>query len=164
MSAESKSVEVTLRDVIDDDVLVFFAHMQDAEACHMAAFVPEDPSDLEAHVAHWSAIRKVPSIVTRTIVINGVVVGHVASFERAGDAEVTFWIDRAWWGRGVARAALAAFLEIDGRRPIHARTAADNIASRRVLEACAFTVIDEERGYAEARGEEIDELVLRRDD
>ena len=35
--------------------------------------------------------------------------------------------------------------------------------SRRVLEKCGFTVIAEVRGFANARGEEIDELVLRLD-
>ena len=46
---------------------------------------------------------------------------------------------------------------------MHARVAADNVASRRVLQANALAVIGEDRGFASARGAEIDELVLRRD-
>lgn len=37
--------------------------------------------------------------------------------------------------------------------------AKDNIASLRVLEKCGFGRV-EERGYANARGEEIDEMIL----
>jgi RimJ/RimL family protein N-acetyltransferase len=46
---------------------------------------------------------------------------------------------------------------------MHARVAADNHASRRVLEKCGFRVIATERGFAGARAAEIEELVLRLD-
>jgi RimJ/RimL family protein N-acetyltransferase len=36
----------------------------------------------------------------------------------------------------------------------------DNVGSRRVLEKCGFTVIDEQAGFAPARGEEVAELLL----
>jgi RimJ/RimL family protein N-acetyltransferase len=39
--------------------------------------------------------------------------------------------------------------------------AKDNLASRRVLEKCGFTVCGEGRGYANARGMEIEEFILR---
>ena len=41
-----------------------------------------------------------------------------------------------------------------------ARAAADNAASLRVLAKCGFEVVGEDRGFANARGEEIDEYVL----
>jgi RimJ/RimL family protein N-acetyltransferase len=44
--------------------------------------------------------------------------------------------------------------------PIYAQVAKDNLASWRVLEKCGFRVIDEASGYANARGEEIEELIL----
>jgi RimJ/RimL family protein N-acetyltransferase len=43
---------------------------------------------------------------------------------------------------------------------MYARVAKDNLASRRVLEKCGFTVIGEDKGFANARGQEIDELLL----
>src|SRR5215211_1242046 len=46
-------------------------------------------------------------------------------------------------------------------RPLHARVASDNVASRRVLEKCGFRVVATERNVAEARSAEIEELVLR---
>ncbi|CAM5241416.1 hypothetical protein SHIRM173S_09754 [Streptomyces hirsutus] len=45
-------------------------------------------------------------------------------------------------------------------RPLHARVAADNAGSLRVLEKCGFRVVARETGYAPARGAETDELVL----
>ena len=45
-------------------------------------------------------------------------------------------------------------------RPIYARVAKDNVGSRRVLEKCGFQVIGESTGYANARGEEVEELLL----
>ena len=45
-------------------------------------------------------------------------------------------------------------------RPLHARAAADNAGSIRVLEKCGFVVTGSGRGFANARGEEIDEVLL----
>jgi RimJ/RimL family protein N-acetyltransferase len=45
----------------------------------------------------------------------------------------------------------------------HVGVAKDNLASRRVLEKCGFTVCGEGRGYANARGMEIEEFILRQD-
>jgi RimJ/RimL family protein N-acetyltransferase len=52
---------------------------------------------------------------------------------------------------------------VDTRRLIRGRAAKDNLASLRVLEKCGFKVVGQDRGYANARREEIDELVLRLD-
>lgn len=153
--------QLSLRPVTDDDIAVFFEHQQDPTACHMAAFTGEDPSDRSAHDAHWAKIRGIESIVIRTITAEEEVMGHVASFLREGDREVTYWIGRPHWGRGVATTALAQFLEIDDTRPLYARAAKDNLASIRVLEKCGFKVCEETKGFANARGAEIDELVLR---
>jgi RimJ/RimL family protein N-acetyltransferase len=48
-------------------------------------------------------------------------------------------------------------------RPLFARVAKDNAGSIRVLHKCGFVVIDEDRGFANARDEHIAELVLRLD-
>src|SRR5919106_2835696 len=81
-----------------------------------------------------------------------------------GEREVTYWIGRSNWGKGIATDALNAFLAIEQSRPLHARVASDNVASRRVLEKCGFRVIATERNVAEARSAEIEELVLRLDE
>ena len=77
--------------------------------------------------------------------------------------EVTYWLGKSYWGQGIATQALTAFLDMVQVRPIFARVAKDNPASRRVLEKCGFTVCGEGRGYANARGTEIEELILRQD-
>jgi RimJ/RimL family protein N-acetyltransferase len=76
---------------------------------------------------------------------------------------VTYWIGRSYWGKGFATDALTAFLAVDRSRPVRARVASDNVASRRVLEKCGFRVVATERDFAEARSAEIEELVLRLD-
>ncbi|GAA1368531.1 GNAT family N-acetyltransferase [Streptomyces beijiangensis] len=153
-------METTLREVEDADLPVFFGHMSDPESNRMAAFTAEDPTDRARFDAHWAKIRADAGIVNRTVLADGVVVGHTAVYGEPGEREVTYFIDRAYWGKGVATAALRSLLEIVEERPLHARAAADNAGSRRVLEKCGFLVTGHERGFANARGEEIDEVVL----
>ncbi len=159
------TVPVRLREVRDSDLPIFFNHQQELEAVRMAAFTHEDPSDHDAFTAHWTRIRANDTITLRTVVLadgaSETVVGHVACFYRGDDLEVTYWIGQAHWGRGVATAALSQLLAEVLVRPMHARVAHDNRGSIRVLEKCGFNVCRQERGFAHARGEEIDELVMR---
>jgi RimJ/RimL family protein N-acetyltransferase len=154
---------VQLRDVNDADLTHFFEHQLDAEANHMAAFTVDDPTDHDAFRTHWIKIRGDETILIKTILFSGNIAGHIASFRRFGDLEVTYWIGREYWGKGIASAALAQFLAIQKERPIHARAARDNAASLRVLEKCGFAVTGEDRSFASARGEETEELILRLD-
>ncbi len=64
-------------------------------------------------------------------------------------------------GKGIATRALSDFLaHVNRTRPMYARVAKDNLGSRRVLEKCGFKIVGESKGFAKARGEEIEELVL----
>ncbi|WP_431772791.1 GNAT family N-acetyltransferase [Streptomyces cucumeris] len=151
---------VRLREVTREDLPVLFDFHRDPEAIRMAAFTAEDPGDREAFDARWERILDDDAVLKRTVLYGGRVAGNVMSFEQFGDPSVGYWIGREHWGRGVATRALAAFLELVPDRPLYARAAKDNTGSLRVLEKCGFTVSGEERGYASARGTEIDELVL----
>ncbi len=151
---------VELRPTIQHDIEIFFDHQRDAASVRMAAFTSDDPNDRQAHDAHWRRLLDSDSIIVRTILVDDEVAGHIAGFERDGAPEITYWIDRRLWGRGVATAATALFLEKDTRRPLYARAAADNIGSRRVLERCGFVEHERTRGFASARGEEIEEVVM----
>jgi len=151
---------LSLREVRESDLDTFFSQLQEPDAVRMAAFTAKDPSDRDAFDAHWARIRADPSVMLRTIEREGRVAGHIASFVRDGEREVTYWIGREYWGRGVATRALAAFLGEDATRPMHARAASDNIASLRVLAKCGFEVARTETGFANARGREIEETVL----
>jgi RimJ/RimL family protein N-acetyltransferase len=152
-----------LRAVIPADLEHFFAHQRDPVACQMAAFTSADPDDRAGFDAHWARILADPATVNRTIECDGAPAGHVAAFEQFGAREVSYWIDRARWGRGIATRALRLFLAELPERPLHARAAADNAASIRVLTSCGFVFVREERGFAAARGAEIDERVFRLD-
>ncbi|OAH11919.1 GNAT family N-acetyltransferase [Streptomyces jeddahensis] len=152
-------MHVLLREVHDSDLPVFFRQTNDPEALRMAAFTAQDPSDRARFDAHWARIRNSPAVV-RTVLAEGDVVGSAAVYGQPGEREVTYWIDRAYWGRGIATAALRELLALVPERPLYARAAADNTGSRRVLEKCGFQLTAQARGYANARGEEIDEVVL----
>ncbi|MYS89290.1 MULTISPECIES: GNAT family N-acetyltransferase [Streptomyces] len=152
-------MNVELREVHDSDLPVFFRQMNDPEALHMAAFVPEDPADRDAFDAHWARIRSSADVV-RTVLADGDVVGSAAVYGVPGEREVTYWVDRAYWGKGIATAALRALLAEVPERPLYARAAADNAGSLRVLEKCGFRAVATVSGYASARGAEIEETVL----
>nr|WP_246017675.1 hypothetical protein [Mesobacillus subterraneus] len=55
MESISKS-EVMLRDIIDEDLPVFFEQQLDSTANHMAAFTTKDRSDKDAFFDHWTKI------------------------------------------------------------------------------------------------------------
>jgi len=74
--------------------------------------------------------------------------------------EVSYWLGREHWGKGVATRALADFLQIVHQRPVYAFVAKRNRASLRVLQKCGFTVVDEGAGVPPPGGEAIPELAL----
>jgi RimJ/RimL family protein N-acetyltransferase len=126
-----------LRDVIDDDLPILFEHQREPEATRMAA-VPA--RDRDAFMAHWrTRVLVSPDGRSATIVVGGDVAGNVVSWEHEGTQLVGYWIGKAYWGRGVATAALAEFLaERELRRPVHAHVAVHNVGSIRVLEKNGF--------------------------
>ncbi|MBE2236645.1 MAG: GNAT family N-acetyltransferase [Caldilineaceae bacterium] len=159
--ALASSDKLDLREVIEADLSVFFAQQLDADAVHMAAFTAKNPADEAAFLAHWRRVLANPTGIVRTILCDGQVAGHVLRYEEDGKPEVSYWLGRTFWGRGIATRALARFLaEVDATRPIYARVAKDNLGSRRVLEKCGFVIIGADKGFANARGAEIEEWLL----
>jgi RimJ/RimL family protein N-acetyltransferase len=139
-------VHIRLREVEPGDLPLFFAHQQDAGAAAMAAFTSRDRAAFDQH---WAKILADETGLIRTIVVASAVspdsavdehvAGNIVSWNSEGKREVGYWIDRAYWGRGVATAALAAFLRLEQTRPLYAGVAKHNAASLRVLQKCAFT-------------------------
>ncbi len=115
--------------------------------------------DRAAFDQHWAKILASGTGLIRTIVItsdvspeppvvvaSGVspesaehVAGNIVSWDSDGKREIGYWLDRAYWGRGVATAALAIFLRLEQTRPLYAGVAKHNVASVRVLQKCGFT-------------------------
>ena len=156
--------DVHLREVVDADLPILFEQQVDPDANRMAAFTVADPTDRDAFLTRLRRIRADESVPIRTIVAEGKVAGSVLLWRDPDlpGPEVSFWLGKEHWGRGIATDALTAFLGIVDERPLYGCCAADNVGSRRVLEKCGFVVRSEGLGFAPARGLEIAELLLER--
>ena len=153
--------ELLLREVVSADLSIFFEQQLDQEANYMAAFTARDPTNQEAFMVHWHKILADEKNIIKTIIFNEQVAGSVSSYQEEGRPEVTYWLGKEYWGQGIATRALKEFLaHHNPARPIYARTAKDNTGSQRVLEKCGFIKIGEDKGFANARGQEIEELLL----
>jgi RimJ/RimL family protein N-acetyltransferase len=155
--------DVALRPVEDGDLDALFEQMRDPEGVWMAAFTPADPDDRNAFDAHMARVRASPEITMRAVLCNGHLAGSIASFPVEGQTEVTYWIDRALWGQGIATRALALLLELAPARPLYARAASDNAGSLRVLQKSGFKAVGTEKSFAAGRGQQIEETILRLD-
>src|SRR5439155_18717597 len=100
------------------------------------------------------------TIVKRTILFDGQVAGNILSWEHNGTREICYWIARMFWGKGIATDALLRLLDELTKRPLYARAAKDNVASIRVLQKCGFAITGFDKGFANARGTDIEEAVL----
>ena len=145
-----------MRAVRSEDLPVLYQHQLDEEASRVAAF----PSrDRDAFEAHWAKIMADPTMRARAIEMDRALVGTIGSWPEDDVRLVGYWIGREHWGRGIATAALRAFLEEERSRPLHALVATSNIGSIKVLERCGFERSDEDPGSTE----DGEELVYRLD-
>ena len=95
----------------------------------MAAFTRAGPSNRAAFDVHYQRIRNDPTVTLRAVDDDNGLVGTVASFMMEGDREVSYWIDPARWGEGLASTAPGEFLRVEATRPLLARVAQHNIGS-----------------------------------
>ena len=161
MDQDSVITDIRLREVIDSDLPILFEQQRDPQANRMAAFTARDPTNQATFDAHMEKTRRDPTVTIRTILVDGRVAGSVARYKDRGIPEVTYWLGKDYWGKGIATLALAAFLREVTERPIYGGAASDNLASIRVLEKCGFRIVSRERAFANARGEAIDEVLLK---
>jgi ribosomal-protein-alanine N-acetyltransferase len=151
--------QVTLRQTEISDLKTLYLFQIDQEANFLAAFTSKDSANRESYIKKYTPFLSNPTINMQTILLNGTIVGSLAKFEIEGEAELTYWIDKKYWGTGVASTALKDFLITEKTRPIRGRVAFDNIGSRRVLEKCGFLKIGTDKGFANARQKEIEEFI-----
>jgi RimJ/RimL family protein N-acetyltransferase len=149
---------VQLRDVLEMDLPIFFEQQMDPEATQMASF-PSRGKD--AFLAHWNRIMADRSVLIKTILFDGSVAGNIVCFEQPEEREVGYWLGKEYWGKGIATQALEQFLKQVGTRPLYAYVAKHNVASRRVLEKCGFTVSGEDSYFSEALGKTVEEYILK---
>ena len=127
--------KIQLRNVEANDLPLFFEHQRDPIAVAMVAFRSRDRAAFDQH---WAKLLADDSLLKKTVTVDGEVAGNIGSWTAEGKREVGYWIDRAFWGRGVATEALSAFLSLEPVRPLHAGVAKHNVASIRVLQKCGF--------------------------
>jgi len=127
----------------------------------MAAFTAKDMQNKSAYMEKYTKFLNDPTINNQTIRVNGEIVGSISKFVMEGDAEITYWIDRKYWGQGIATTALSHLLKIESARPIYGRVAFDNYGSQKVMEKCGFVRIGKDKGFANARQAETEELIYK---
>lgn len=152
---------IQLRQTIPADLEALFQIQLNKEANFMAAFTSKDSSAKESYIEKYTRHLNDPTINQQTILNGETIIGSIAKFIMFGDTEITYWIDRDYWGKGIATAALKNFLEIERTRPIFGRAAFDNIGSQRVLEKCGFIKAGTDKGFANARQAEIEEFIYK---
>ena len=80
--------------------------------------------------------------------------------------EIGYWLGQGFWGRGIATAAVAAFVpwvgDVHALTRVFADVFANNPASARVLEKCGFTLEGRMPRHIYKAGEYLDQLVYGR--
>ena len=154
-------LHVELRKTITEDLETLFKFQLDSQSNYLAAFTCKDPFDKQSYLEKYSKLLQEPSVRNYSILVNSKVVGSIAKFEIGGKAELTYWIDRAFWGLGICHQALTELLRLELMRPIYGRTAFDNVPSQRLLEKAGFVKVGTDSGYANARKKIIEEFIYK---
>ncbi|HEV8105827.1 MAG TPA: GNAT family N-acetyltransferase [Gaiellaceae bacterium] len=156
-----EAATVGLRAVRESDLELFFLHQRDPEAVAMGLVPPRARGPFHAH---WiENILGNSQVHVRTITYRDDVCGNVLSFPRDDLRLVGYWIAKDYWGRGIASAALQAFIGKEIERPLHAFVATSNLWSIRVLEKCGFYNVELRREFDEALGRDVEESLMRLD-
>jgi len=148
---------VCLRPVQPGDLPRMYELQLDPESNHMAVTIPRIG---EAFDSHWANALGDPAITARAIFFGEALVGFISCFPREGQDQVGYWIDRAYWGKGIASRALHLLLQEVVKRPLVATAATGNGASLRVLQKCGFDIEIVRLSPANERHPECEEAVL----
>ncbi len=148
---------VRLRPVTSGDLPWIFRMQSDPESNRMAVTIPRSA---EAFDAHWKAVLVDPNITARVILLGDATVGLISVFQRDARDFVGYWIEREYWGRGIASEALRLLLIDVPRRPIAARVATTNPASLRILTKCGFQIVSVQHAPATDRFPACEEALL----
>lgn len=157
----NKIPDIKLRPTEISDLDTLFQFQLDKKGGYLAAFMPKDHTDKSAYIDKYLKLLNDPTVNNQTIIIDDTIVGSIAKFLMKGDTEITYWIDRKFWGQGIATNSLTEFLKIEQTRPIYGRVAFDNVGSQKVLEKCGFVKIGTDKGFANARQKEIEEYIYK---
>ena len=157
----NNKLDLKLRPTEIADLDTLFQFQLDPKGGYLAAFMPKNPTDKTAYINKHTKLLNDPTVNNQTIILDNTIVGSIAKFVMEGDTEITYWIDRKFWGQGIATKALTEFLAFETIRPIFGRVAFDNFGSQKVLEKCGFDKIGSDKGFANARQMEIEEFIYK---
>lgn len=96
---ENKKLDIKLRSTEIEDLDTLFLFQTDTEGGYLAAFMSKGPTHKTAYIDKWTKLLSNPTIYSQTIIIDKTIVESIAKFVMEGDTEITYWIDRKFWGK-----------------------------------------------------------------
>lgn len=152
---------ILLKRTTQQDLETLFLFQTDPDGIQMAAFTSNNPADKVAYLEKWSEIVENPKIRMQTIWKESQIVGSIIHFDMDNETNVSYWIDKEFWGQGIATQAFREFVDGSTKRPLFGRVAFDNIGSQKVLEKCGFERIGKATEFANARQMKIEEFIYK---
>lgn len=168
MTCNRISPECRLRPLTPADVPRVFALQHDKEAAALAGvpgrFLTE--SEFTRSLTNYIKANESPPLVF-AIVAGDIMAGYIGCFPFEEDKhQVSFWIERAFWGQGIMSSALGQMLEclpknlVEGG--LYATVTEGNGASRRILEKFGFKAIRQQMYQSAAHGRQMRQSVFVR--
>lgn len=151
---------IDLRDFDDDDHDAVFAMMRDREALELVAFTADHPDDPDEFDAWLHRRRAHPDVTLFTVTEDGGYAGTAALFRTEADREVTIWLARHAWGRGIGTATLEILVSREPERPLYARAAAHNAAAVAILRRVGFAEVSRAVSFAPGLGRDAEQVVF----
>ena len=131
------SEPISLRAITEADLPTLYENQRDPEATEMVGFPARE---LEAFLAHRAKTEADPTNESRAIMVGENLAGDIVSWAQDGERRIGYWIGKQYWGRGVASAALKAFVAELTERPLYADVLKTNAGSIRVLEKAGYVL------------------------
>jgi RimJ/RimL family protein N-acetyltransferase len=147
---------VSLRPHVHEDADQLAVLLNDPDVTEMTSTIPYPYARSDAEAFLSSACYDDGNTIRRAIDWRGMLVGSIGLGPRPGGTEeIGYWIGKPYWGKGIASAALEAFLKELAAKgvggPIHAQTVASNEASQHVLLKNGFAYVGEGQCITPAR-------------
>jgi RimJ/RimL family protein N-acetyltransferase len=144
LSGTAPTGQITLRPWTPSDAPRYAALLDDPDVWRHLYEPYPDPMT-EALARDLIEIAAAAHHVVRAVDRGGEAVGQIRLMRDASgrEAELSYWLGRAYWGKGLARPMVRAALDLGFRGPsafsrIVAFTHPENVASQKVLESCGF--------------------------
>ena len=98
--------------------------------------------DRDAFFSHWARTRARADARTMTITYGDAVAGNIGSWEDGEQVFLGYWIGKSYWGRGIATAALSAYVTEHEPR------------------LCGFELVSRTTEFDPAFGVDVEELLM----